>query len=51
MKVKWLFFDIGSTLIDESAVYERRIGRIAELAGIAKEAAGERALELYKQQE
>ena len=49
MKVKWLFFDIGSTLIDESAVYERRIGRIAELAGISKESASEKVLELYKQ--
>ena len=37
MKVKWLFFDIGSTLIDETDVYERRIGRIAELAAISKE--------------
>ena len=49
MKVKWLFFDIGSTLIDEAGVYERRIGRIAELAGISKESASEKVLELYKQ--
>ena len=49
MKVKWLFFDIGSTLIDETDVYERRIGRIAELAGISKESASEKVLELYKQ--
>lgn len=49
MKVKWLFFDIGSTLIDETDVYERRIGRIAEFAGISKESASEKVLELYKQ--
>ena len=24
-KIKWIFFDIGSTLVDESAVYENRI--------------------------
>ena len=28
-KVKWIFFDIGSTLVDESAVYENRISEIA----------------------
>ena len=27
-KVKWIFFDIGSTLVDESAVYENRINEI-----------------------
>ena len=27
-KVKWIFFDIGSTLVDESAVYEDRISEI-----------------------
>ena len=24
-KPEWIFFDIGSTLVDESAVYENRI--------------------------
>lgn len=24
MTAKWLFFDIGSTLVDESACYEKR---------------------------
>lgn len=28
--IKWLFFDIGSTLVDESKVYEDRMKRIAE---------------------
>ena len=26
-KIKWLFFDIGSTLVDESNAYRRRIER------------------------
>ncbi|MEE0874829.1 MAG: HAD-IA family hydrolase [Ruminococcus sp.] len=29
-KPKWIFFDIGSTLVDESAVYENRIKEITQ---------------------
>ena len=29
-KIKWIFFDIGSTLVDESAVYENRIKEIMQ---------------------
>ena len=29
-KIKWIFFDIGSTLVDESAVYENRIEEITQ---------------------
>ena len=29
-KPKWIFFDIGSTLVDESAVYENRIEEITQ---------------------
>ena len=29
-KIKWIFFDIGSTLVDESAVYENRIKEITQ---------------------
>lgn len=28
--IKWIFFDLGSTLIDESAVYENRIKEITQ---------------------
>ena len=28
--IKWIFFDIGSTLVDESAVYENRIKEITQ---------------------
>jgi FMN phosphatase YigB (HAD superfamily) len=29
-KPEWIFFDIGSTLVDESAVYENRIEEITQ---------------------
>ncbi len=35
-KPKWIFFDIGSTLVDESAVYENRIEEITQSNNIAK---------------
>lgn len=25
MAIRWLFFDLGSTLVDESLVYENRV--------------------------
>ena len=31
--IKWLFFDVGSTLIDEHLAYEHRMREIAEDAG------------------
>lgn len=31
-EVKWLFFDVGSTLVDERLAYERRVREIAESA-------------------
>lgn len=34
--IKWVFFDIGSTLIDESAVYENRIEDITQSYSINK---------------
>ena len=35
-KIKWIFFDIGSTLVDESAVYENRIKEITQGNNIDK---------------
>lgn len=32
--IKWIFFDIGSTLIDESVVYENRIEEITRINNI-----------------
>ncbi len=46
--IKWLFLDMGSTLIDESICYERRLRHIADFAGIDYEIIYEQAIELYK---
>ncbi len=35
-KIKWIFFDVGSTLFDESAVYENRIEKIIQDNNIDK---------------
>lgn len=48
-EIKWLFFDVGSTLVDESKVYEDRMKRIAELSGLTYEQIYERAMLLYKE--
>ena len=32
--VKWLFFDIGSTLVDETKVYGDLFQKIADAAGV-----------------
>ncbi|WP_267904614.1 hypothetical protein [Streptococcus sp. 121] len=29
-EIKWIFFDIGSTLFDETAIYENRIEKIIQ---------------------
>ena len=47
--VKWLFFDIGSTLVDESLVYEYRFGGIAEKSGKSTEYVYDKAMEFYRQ--
>lgn len=46
---EWLFFDIGSTLIDEHLAYEARIRKIAEAANTTYDNAYKTALEFYKQ--
>lgn len=47
--IKWLFFDVGCTLVDESKASKRRFREIAKNAGLdACEVEG-RAIELYKQ--
>ena len=47
-EIKWLFFDVGSTLIDESRVYEDRMKKIAELSGITPQQIYEHAISLYR---
>ena len=46
--IQWLFFDVGSTLIDESRVYENRMRKVAELANVSYEYVYETALMFYK---
>lgn len=45
----WLFFDIGSTLVDETKVYEGRFKYIAEKSGLSYDEVCDSALELFKQ--
>lgn len=47
--IKWIFFDIGSTLVDESKVYEERMKIIAEMANVSYEYVYQTAFEFYKQ--
>lgn len=47
--IKWLFFDVGSTIIDESKVYEGRIRKIAEAANVSYGYAYETAKGFYKE--
>ena len=46
--IKWIFFDIGSTLVDESKVYERRLKKISKLANVSEEYVLKKAIEYYK---
>lgn len=47
--IEWLFFDVGSTLVDESKVYEYRMKTVAQLAGVTYEYVYNTAMEFYKQ--
>lgn len=47
--IEWLFFDVGSTLVDESKVYEYRMRTAAQLAGVTYEYVYNMAMEFYKQ--
>lgn len=47
--VKWLFFDIGSTLVDESIAYSHRLKEIAALANVPYAEAYETAVGFYQQ--
>ena len=47
--VEWLFFDVGSTLIDERISYEHRMRDIAELSNMPYESVFDTAIKFYKQ--
>lgn len=47
--VKWLFFDIGSTLVDEQLAYVHRASDIAAAAGVPHERVLSMMTDFYKQ--
>lgn len=46
---EWLFFDVGSTLVDEHMAYEDRMRKIAIASNTAYDMVCETALEFYRQ--
>ena len=47
--VEWLFFDIGSTLVDETKVYDDIFQKIAVAAGVSAEYVKNMAIGFYRQ--
>lgn len=47
--VKWLFFDVASTLVDEQLCYVLRLQEIASLANLPYELIWETAMQFYRQ--
>lgn len=47
--IKWLFFDVGSTLVDELLAYEHRMREMADLANTTYSSVYETAMTFYKQ--
>ena len=48
-EIKWLFFDLGSTLIDETKCYENRIDEIVNANGIDRAAFTAKVIECAKE--
>lgn len=46
---EWLFFDVGSTLMDESEAYAHRFWDIAELAGVPYDEVRQKAMAFYRE--
>ena len=47
--IQWLFFDVGSTLVDEHIAFEHRFKDMADFANVEYEQVYDQAIELYKQ--
>ena len=47
-EIKWLFFDVGSTIMNEQIAYEHRMRDIANVANISFEKVYEMAMAYYK---
>lgn len=48
-EIQWLFFDVGSTIMNEQIAYEHRMRDIADSANISFEKIYEKAIAYYKQ--
>ncbi len=48
-EINWLFFDVGSTIVDEHLAYEHRLREIANLANVTYSSVYETAMTFYKQ--
>ena len=46
--ISWIFFDVGSTLVDETEAYEHRFRDIAEMSGCSYEKIRMEALTFYQ---
>ena len=47
--ITWLFFDVGSTLIDEQFAYKHRLQDIAEAANTTYQKVYDTAIQFYNQ--
>lgn len=47
--VKWIFFDVGSTIVDEHLAYEHRMKEIADLSGETYKNVYRMAVDFYRQ--
>lgn len=47
--IEWIFFDVGSTLVDESKAFEERLKTVAEAAKVSYEYVYQTALEFYQE--
>lgn len=47
--IKWVFFDVGSTLVDEHIVYEERMKKIAKAANTSYDKVYNLTVEFYRQ--
>ena len=47
--IKWLFFDVGSAIVDEHLAYEHRMREIADSANTTYTNVYEMAITFYKQ--
>ena len=42
--IDWIFFDVGSTIVDESIAYEHRMREIADAANVTYENVYQKAM-------